>query len=459
MTKNTLLFYFFLLNSFIVIGQNDQIINGGFEDWPSTLLIETPDDWLALAIDNISLTTKNTDAIDQDFSANIRSEEINGEVEIGILILGSQSVDDPDEVLGIPYTAEVDSLIAWVKYDIQPGDSATIITSQQINGSDIISLRHLKGQQDDWTRIAMALNASAQDSLVVAFSSSDLILEEGLAGSWLRVDGIELVRAGSTPPALPNASFENWTEITFSNPDGWGSLNPALSLLGLAPNVTPSTDSHSGNLAAQLEVTAFVGDTVPALLVYGDPTDDFEQSGVPYTGTPSSFKGWYKYQPSGTDTAAIFITFLKEQAIIGVQLVVITGENSDYVPFDLPLTLLQFPDTVQLIVSAGSNPGSRLLIDDFSFDGVISTQEAPIFKSLQLAPNPAREVVRVNHPEAAEPFEMRLYSAQGQLLDRRKSASGTAGEVAFPLHNYPSGFYIMEIRNGNERAVRKVVKE
>ena len=459
MTKRILLFCLLLLNSMLLIGQSDQIINGGFEDWPNTVLLETLDDWLSATFDNTSLVSRSSDSAAQDFAARIRTEEIDGEVEVGFIILGSPSPIDPDEVLGIPYTAEIDSLVVWVKYDIQPGDSATIIIVQNINGSDIASARYLKGQQDEWTRVALALNASVQDSIIIAFSSSDVILEEGVAGSWLMVDQVELIKAGSTPPALPNSGFENWTEVGFSDPNGWGSLNSALSLLGLAPNVTLSTDSYSGNFAAQLEVQQLFGDTVPSILVYGDPTDDFDQAGVPYTGTPSSFKGWYKYQPSGTDTAAIFLTFLKEQAIIGAQLVVISEANSDYVSFDLPLTLIQFPDTVQLIISAGSNPGSRLLLDDFSFGGVVSTQEAPVFKDLKLAPNPAREIVRVNHPAAAEPFEMRLYTIQGKLLDRRESAAGTTGIVEFPLQSYPAGFYLMEILNGKERAIRKVVKE
>ena len=66
-----------------------QLENGDFENWSFEVLFERPDDWV-IGIDPLftGLLARSTDAVDQNFSVRITTEEQDSEVVIDGLILG-----------------------------------------------------------------------------------------------------------------------------------------------------------------------------------------------------------------------------------------------------------------------------------------------------------------------------------------------------------------------------------
>lgn len=120
-------------------------------------------------------------------------------------------------------------------------------------------------------------------------------------------------------PALQNSSFENWHQdgvVIYPNAEGftyWDSSNKgsAGATNNASNNVTTSTTDvkHSGTYGAQLKskkvLIAFA-----AASIYTGQLDHLVSTkgavlnwGVPFTGRPTSLKGWYRYDPVAIDNS------------------------------------------------------------------------------------------------------------------------------------------------------------
>lgn len=118
---------------------------------------------------------------------------------------------------------------------------------------------------------------------------------------------------------MENPGFENWEDAgtVVDEPTDWSSIKTSdVTLLNsLAPQVwSQSTDAHSGTYSVRLENIASIGPVANGILTSGrihadiDPelgyvfTDVADaQWNSPFTDTPDSLVGWYKYTPSGSD--------------------------------------------------------------------------------------------------------------------------------------------------------------
>ena len=68
---------------------------------------------------------------------------------------------------------------------------------------------------------------------------------------------------------LPNGGFELWSTTTYTNPNGWQTLN-VLSALGAPAVAFPSPNAHSGNIALQVQTVSFFGNKIPGLCYLGE---------------------------------------------------------------------------------------------------------------------------------------------------------------------------------------------
>ena len=194
-----------------------------------------------------------------------------------------------------------------------------------------------------------------------------------------------------TQTVIPNGDFEQWTTLSFETPQYYPqtSNSECFFRYQLPANVTNSTDAYNGSHALSLATTASATDTVVAYFINTQPSGGPSSwhGGMAYNEKPTSFKGHYKYNVEGTDSATIIIAFSKEGVNIGTYFLRIGGLKEDWTLFDIALTpaLSATPDSVVLgalsckFDGTSEKPigpvGSTLLLDSIAFGGV-ATQPA-----------------------------------------------------------------------------------
>lgn len=259
---------------------------------------------------------------------------------------------------------------------------------------------------------------------------------------------------------LPNGGFELWTTTTYTNPNGWQTLN-ILSSLG-APSVAfPSSDAHSGNNALQVQTVSFFGNKIPGLCYLGEfdtsnPLDG-TKFGKPFSGQPTYLTGYYKYQPNGVDTGGIslqlwrFNPAMNKRDTIAALTLTTLEANTSYTYFKIPLEYNQniMPDSINLvIVSSSSDPpligqvGTQLLIDDLalSYEPLgMSALSAPL--AAQVAAMSGGIAIKLSE---IVPTNYQLCATNGQVV-----AQGTmaANKHFIETTHLPQGVYFCRLNN------------
>lgn len=194
-----------------------------------------------------------------------------------------------------------------------------------------------------------------------------------------------------TPNVGMNMDMETWqvytqNQISYEEPAGgyWTSLNSLAKLNGPI-TVMRTNDAQNGNYAALLETKEWGTLKIPGLLVIGTflPQEPFVFEGKPYTQSPNSFSGYYKYLPNNQDTAIVYAKLSKFNPLKGHQdtiaetSLIITESIPQYTMFNLDFDykLDLSPDTITIIfVSSidGANfngqVGSKLYIDNLKLN-------------------------------------------------------------------------------------------
>lgn len=183
---------------------------------------------------------------------------------------------------------------------------------------------------------------------------------------------------------IPNNSFENWSVMSFfENPAGYNTTNFQSYLMFGAPNVTRTTDAHSGSFAAKLVTMGNAPDLIPGGIFLGQPGQGGLLGGIPYDQRPDSVRFYAKYTINPGDTAMFVLMFQKMSIPIGFVFINLSGTQSTYTGISTEvgwLDSLLMPDTVAFIVFS-SNPGlvstsgSTLYVDDIEMLG--ATQQLP----------------------------------------------------------------------------------
>lgn len=185
--------------------------------------------------------------------------------------------------------------------------------------------------------------------------------------------------------AVPNGTFENWSSISYEEPNVWFSGNfRTVQEIGVA-SVT-KVAGYSGN-AVRIETKVVSGDTVEAFIANTYPgCSDPSQwvGGVAFNQQPTAITGYYRYNIPGNDTALLLVIFKKNFSVVGNNLIKIkgTGSQSTWASFSFPIAVSTTPDTMiiaatssNLISQAGIQNGSFLELDNLAFAG--ATQIIP----------------------------------------------------------------------------------
>ena len=229
------------LASFGVFAQNGQQPNSNFENWTTSVSSAGVDGWFTNNAQEPTLASRSTDSQEATYAVQLETIDIDGTATAAQLAYGTVNASG---FFMTEYTSPIDTFVVWLNYDFAINDSATIYVAQSVQGQTVPSVAIIGGSSNGYVRVAMPLASPTQDSIQILITTENLLGNDApVAGSVLTVDNAFFTQDGSTPAALPNQSFENWTIEQFEDADDWGSFNDVLIQNGGTAN-TLKVETH-----------------------------------------------------------------------------------------------------------------------------------------------------------------------------------------------------------------------
>ncbi|NLN73035.1 MAG: T9SS type A sorting domain-containing protein [Bacteroidales bacterium] len=258
---------------------------------------------------------------------------------------------------------------------------------------------------------------------------------------------------------LPNLDFENWQQKYYNTlypdkfyweclpTDIWASGNAASKSFDKFPTYR-TTDAKSGDYAACLETMSIFGQPASGSLFTGWFKADMFNSqafrGVPFTGKPTAFQGWYKYSPKKydgvTDTAAIYAILSQWSGSERVEIAraeIYPHENIlEYTYFNLPFDYYNDldPDTIAVVFASSKHGesfkggiGSKLFIDDVNFD----------YEPISVGKNVKQDDIKV------------FYSSSNRILFVKTASLEQIQVELFDINGKKTGFWLVNSNNNS----------
>lgn len=443
-----------------VVVKSQSIINGNFESWHTTSIMQPTGSvtgnlqvFQMLGNDAPILVTRVTDAQQGTYACKLETKVILDDTTFGYCVFGKTGQEGPTG--GFPYTQKPDSIVGWYKSAIDPADSALVLVSFTLGGFSVYqNMFFLKGTHNSYTRFSFPLNISglfACDTVLIGVASSDpFTVGAPKPGSWITVDNISFIGTGITQQ-VPNSNFEMWTSTSFEKPDEWISMFTDT----INANVMKTTDKYAGNYAAK--VTTMMRETQFINLTFnGVQSQDEIGGGNPYSLQIDTLIGYYKYIPQGVDTAAVMILFRKNGVEIGWRAQSLLP-TSTYTQFSMPFDILSEPDTILIFLlssiwsSTEANVGSILYIDE------VQLKSQPLFTSIKefnnvfinmVYPNPAKDQLNIQYTLVVpEITTISIFDMTGKQVSEVyfNSAAGINNQT-LDINNLSKGMYTLNIK-------------
>ena len=463
--KNNYLFLVLLLCSIFSSKLNAQIPNGGFENWNDAFLFNDLPPYLTTNFQSYpAINVPNVTQVAGVTGNAVRLETVTDGSEFipGGLILAKIGGDFGISP-GYPFSSEPDSITGYFRYDIQPGDTASIFLLFYNNGTPVnFGNASFVGQSTDFTYHSFEIPNFffAPDSILVTIASS--IDEPPSAGSWIEMDDIVFT---SSSDQLPNNDFENWVDIEAEEPQDWFTSN-ILSAISNGPfAVTKTDDAYAGNFALQLETVeiSFLGsepDTIGYTSTGIIDGDEGIEGGFPYTEQPDKLSGYYKYTPVGNDTAVVNVYFTKYNSGTGEtdelfeQTILLPPTNS-YTLFEMPISLSEIPDTANVAIGSSNyadednfiGVGSVLIIDELAFEFVDGTKTPLFTEQLNVFPNPAQNYTNIDLSSIkGEVQSILIFDALGRKVIELDDSQQFINTLKINTSNLQNGIYLYLVK-------------
>lgn len=458
--KKTLLFI-----STILLGFSSYAQYEGFENW-SNDSIEMLDDYETMVNENPiagGLTTyKSTDAVTGIYSIKLETVlSSGGDTLFGFFMSGDIDNQLPGQATNLPPSGAIDSIVGYYKCDIQIGDSSVFsCVSFSVGTASGGGIWHFTGTQNTWKRFAFPMNSIASDSILIAAATGDPINDfNGIPGSWIQLDDIQLQTSTGGTQDILNHSFENWSSVNWEEPNGWATT-ASYSLNEPTITVEKTTDKYAGSFAAQLTtIENQDGDTIPGLITNGDFDDEGLIGGVAYTAKPIGVEVYYKNIILGVDTSWLSLEFKTTSGSLG-QIGVQLTPAANYTLHSQVLSLPSTPDSVLLGAFSGDNPGSQLFIDNIDFIFPVGISENLTVEKLVSYPNPTTYVLNIKfNIKKNNSISIRLIDALGKELTSRSLGYLPSGiyRESFNTSSFSKGIYFIEFTLGNEKIVERFI--
>ncbi|MDD3875824.1 MAG: T9SS type A sorting domain-containing protein [Bacteroidales bacterium] len=466
---------FLLLATTVLLFSNaysQTIPNDDFEYWTLNTLYENPDLWNS---SNAQLTmmgmlpncTKSTDNFSGSFAAKLETTS-NGQDSVnGILLIGmpgNQTIDG-----GLPFAACPDTVIVHLKYNILPNDTGHFIVFFKNNSAIIGSAGiNLTGTQLSYAEFKLpvywAMPGNA-DTIAALITSSNLDYSV-IPGSTLFVDGIGFI--GTSVP-FPNGDFENWTPITSEEPDNWNTLNYAKSTV---PSATKSTDFYSGSYAIRIETINTIWGDPMGYITNGQLGANGPEGGVPVALNPFTITGYYKYLPSGLDTALVMVFSSRYDPVLDSTIMLDMAllklpPTSTYTQFIVNLNYNNWPyaDTVNISFASSNlmdslayiGVGSALFIDNLNIDYFpVSIFDNLSNQNITIYPNPANDILNIDFNNDIIFSELSVFDLFGRKIINNEIDSNNKN-LKIDVSGLNSGVYFIEFYSGTDLVIKEKI--
>jgi len=418
-----------------------QLPNGGFENW-TTVSYQDPVGWY----------TGNRHSVSRMGMAPV--SRVTGHTGYGLrietFVAGpdtsdpyiTNSINDPlNGDGGVPFPEQPTRISGYYRCNLVGNDTALMVVIFKSGGA-IISTDIFKftGSVNTYTYFQYALSLGGiADTMIFAATSSNLLNNVGVqAGSWLELDGLDL----QVTTQVPNGAFENWDSLNYESPNGWH-MN--------GDSIFKSTDHFAGSYSIKMVTQDYGGGNVQSAYITTGRMNG-PGGGLPYNFQNDTLIGYYKFIPSGGDSASVNISVTNHGTIVGGNGRFL-APASNYTLFKIGFTSSLAPDTMRIDFSSSKYPispssvGSTLYLDGLILRSVLlGTQEIGKTPSNMLFtyPNPATDVLNISfmkNPEAD--FGIMIYNVSGSLVKSERIKFNSSGYV-LNIADLPAGTYFLE---------------
>lgn len=273
---------------------------------------------------------------------------------------------------------------------------------------------------------------------------------------------------------IPNSGFENWEQktifgTTFTDPQGWLSINYANAIENIPAAATATTDAYSGNFALKLTNTESEDKLAASISTMKLNGMEFIDK-FPLTYRSPALKGYLKYEYNDKDTCIISVTVFKNGSVIGSGDLQISTEIPTYEFFSVPIMYWDadttiVPDSAFILMQAGQNSsrevfnaGVSLYIDELSFAGGPTTgihDAASAQLAASLYPNPTQDMVVLSLETSSKPT-IEVYDITGKQYTIEHSEVSPAKHEIY-LDPLPKGMYFIKVMAGNQYRTFRVL--
>lgn len=381
------------LTTVIIKAQTPNAIpNGNFESWTSATFDRPTGFWGSNAVsffrNNAPFNVvKTTDAQHGSFAVQLTTNIGSaGDTNFAYIVNSSNTGNgSPCQWMGgLPFTQVPTGLKGYYKSSILGTDTGIVLVAfKHGNPATCLGMYvyRFSGVHSTYTPFELTFTppiSGTPDTMIFVAVSSNAFTKKGIQnGSMLQLDSISLT--GITPqPAALNGDFENWQSVTVNKPNNWYMQSDDQ-----GDGVYQTTDKKAGNYAVELKT--FLGQrgnsssSHPAAQAGGVSTGYWpkncsgpcvQKGGYYFTKQIDTLCFYYKYAPSGNDTANVNMSFKKAGTNVwnGGTNVFIPASTYQYVevPFNIPSPV----DTVIVSLQSSSwrDSTTNFIGTDFKVD-------------------------------------------------------------------------------------------
>jgi hypothetical protein len=462
----------------LLYGQS--IPNGGFENWTSATYdypqgyIQTSNTESFFRCNTPFNCVKTTDAYHGTYAAQLTTHISATDTCFGYFINTNANGDPLTWTGGFPYNQMATGIKGYYKSNVAAGDSAGILLLFRAAGNPVgFYLYKFTGVHNTYTPFSFTFSPpllGTPDSVIFAAISSDVFNDFALDGSMFQIDSVSFTGVASQPAAF-NGDFEQWQSQTLYTPTGWFISS------GQGMGFNRTTDVYAGTYAMELQT--YLGDNngnpaaqagqVGTGYCNGNGGPCVWQGGYPFSSQVDTLAFYYKYAPSGNDTAQVSLTFKNNGIVVWNAGMGIPGIVSTYQYAEIPFNSPNPIDTVivQLQSSSWNDTalsfvGSNFKVDNIHFKSQI-TGTGNLLSNLNQTgfsyPNPVRDIlnIRVEKNSYAE-MRLTIYDATGRMMSQE--LLHPAGNIEqLDVSGLQPGIYMFELAGATGVLRNRFVKE
>ena len=479
------LFILFLATIAITAFGQISIPNGNFETWNS-VTYDYPQNYPYTSNTQSFFQyqlpfniTKTTDSYHGQYAVQLVTNASATDTNFAYFVNTNANGGPSSWTGGIPYNQMPTGIRGWYKYNVATADSATIIVMFRNSGNNIGTYYfNIGGIQKTYTLFNFTFNpplTMAPDSIIFAAAAIKINASNanqqahGLPGDTLKLDSISFTGVNSQPDML-NGDFESWQSQTLNTPANWYSQS-----YGNGDFINKTTDFYKGKNA--IELITYLGNqhNLPAAQpseistgYYSNNCNNncIEKGGFPFSNQTDTLIFYYKYAPSGNDSAQINLNFkLNGSQFENRNIFIHASATYDSIVF--PFSLSQAPDSVMIDIQSSawqdtllSFVGSDLKIDEMHFKSQPLT--TGIFKyennnAISIFPNPTSDklFIETNNLKTSI-YNLEILNTTGQVV-LAKQITNSIEQV--DLSGQAAGVYFVKLQSVNNSVVRKIVKQ